>query len=488
MDPIRLPELGHLPAVLEGLARNTALPEELAARLLPYAMAPLRLALRKGFAPGPALCEAFLARGEAEALAHVRALPPEFAARLAADPDPEVRAVRAGRESARAGRQERFAADAAAAVRVALAGRPDLPAGLLAALAADGDAGVRGAAASRGARLPQELLRGLLTDADPKVRSAACRHRPPRDLHAGLLADPVTRERVVRHLELDPDTAAGLAADPDEEVRVQLAAHPALPAELRDALARDPSPAVRGKIFVRDDTPTALRTEIHAWLTAGALRAEEDWHAAEEEDVFCEISLTFLELDSYPWVTDDPAPHANSPYVGMRRAAARSGRLPAAVLKGMLADEDPTVRFAALRGTPDVDLALAEDIERRHVPMKGSPQRPADHVAFPPGTLRRFATDPEARMRVLALRDPELPAELRDRLAADQDDAVRRAVAEDPRTDARTLLRLLGDGSAFVAQATAASPSLPPEAMRAVLDRAAEERRGSTPGAASGWE
>ncbi|AWZ06016.1 MULTISPECIES: AAA family ATPase [unclassified Streptomyces] len=473
MDPIRLTGLGHLPAVLQGLARNTALPGELAARMLPYGMAPLRLALRKGFAPGPELCEAFLACGAAEALAHAEVLPPEFAARLAADPDPEVRAVRAGQEHVSAGRQAVFAADSDAAVRAALAKHPDLPAGLLAVLAADGDPGVRTAVASRGAELPDGLLRGLLTDTDPKVRAAACKHRPPRDLHAALLADPVTRRAVVRFLDLDADTAAALAADPDEDVRAELAVHPALPSRVRNALARDVSPHVRGRVFVRADTPAELRDEIHAWLTAGAGRAE-DWANAEEDDVFCEIALVFLEADSYPWIEADPVPYAASPHPGLRRAAARSELLPAGLVRGMLGDEDPAIRTIALERTPGVDLATAEDLERRHVPSKFR-CRPADYFPFPPEALRRFASDPDARMRVLALRDPDLPAALLERLAADEDDTVRRAVAEDSRTAPGTLLRLLGDDSESVAVSAATSPDLPVEAMRAVLDLVARD-------------
>ncbi|MCP3757347.1 AAA family ATPase [Streptomyces sp. TBY4] len=469
-----LPGPAHLPAVLEGLALNPALPEELALRLLSYGGAPLRLACREGITPSAGLCEALLARGEAEALAHAASLPPVFADRLAADPDPRVRAARAKAEGAGAGRQALFAADAEADVRIALAGRADLSADVLTALAGDPDARVRRALARDGAELSGEALRSLLTDPDPQVRAAACRYRPPRDLHAALLADPATRRAVVRFLDLDADTAAALAADPDEEVRAEAAAHPDLPAAVRDLLARDPGPGVRGKLFARSDTPPELRAEIHAWLTEGARRAEEEWETAEEEDVFCEFALASLDMESYPWVEADPLPYASSPYAGLRRAAARSGRLPAAALRPMLADEDQAVRMIALRRLLDVDLAIAEDIERRHGPSKFR-DRPADHFAFPPETLRRFAGDPEARMRVLALREPELTAVLLDRLAADEDRTVRRAVASDPRLSPGTLARLLADSVESVAATAAASPALPVEAMRAVLDLAARD-------------
>ncbi|WP_371618463.1 hypothetical protein [Streptomyces sp. NBC_00454] len=483
MDPTRLPALPalvHLAEVLKGLARNPALPEELAVRLLPYRMAPLPLARRKGIALSPALCEAFLVHGADEALAHAEALPPEFAARLAADPDPKVRAARAKVEAAGYGRQALPAAGPEAE-RTALAGLPDLKAESLAVLAADADAQVREALARGGVELPEDVLRRLLTDTDTAVRTAACRHRPPPDLHAALLADRATRKTVIRFLDLDPDMAAALATDPNEEVRAELAAHPALPTELRDLLARDPSPDVRGKVFARADTPPELRTEIHAWLTAGARRSDEDWENAEEDDLFCEIVLIFLDMEPYPWIEDDPVPHATSPSRGMRRAAARSDRLPAALLRRMLADEDPTTRMIALSRTPDVDLATAEDIERRHGRSK-FPERPADYFAFPPETLRRFAADPDARMRVLALRDPDLPAALRECLAADAAHTVRQTVAKDPRTAPDTLLRLLGDASESVVAAAAASPRLPVEAMRAVLDLAAA--RGTEPSGA----
>ncbi|MCX5295205.1 hypothetical protein OG898_01685 [Streptomyces sp. NBC_00193] len=394
MDPIEppepppgLPELAHPAAVLTGLTRNEALPEELAVRLLPHDLAPLRLALREGFAPSPALCEEYLAHGESQALAHNAALPPEIATRLAADPDPEVRAVRAKLESAGAGRHALFAADTEAQVRIALAGRPDLSAESLAALATDTDAGVRAALARR-PELPEDLLRRLLTDTEPEVRARACGHGAPPDLHAVLLADPATRKEVVRSLELDPDTASALAAD--------------------------------------------------------------------------------------------PVPYAASPHTGLRRAAARSERLPAELLRGMLEDEDPTVRMIALERTPDVDPATAEDIERRHGRSKFL-DRPADYFPFAPETLRRFAADPAPRMRLLALRDPDVPAALLERLAADEDHTVRRAVAEDSRTATGTLLRLLGDGSESVAMSAAASPGLPVEAMRAVLDLAARDAAGRGP-------
>ncbi|MFK0252032.1 hypothetical protein [Streptomyces sp. NPDC090445] len=455
MEAIPLREIADLTTVLDGLAGNPALGDDLALRLLGDWGTASEIAWRESPGPSEALCEGFLARGRAEELAQARTLPPTVTALLAAHTDP--------------------------AVRTALAKNPALSAELAGAMAADQDGRVRKAVAERTEAPPEDALRMLLTDPDPEVRAAACRHRPPGDLHGPLLADPATRRHVVPFLDLDPDTAADLAADPDEEVREALAAHPALSAALRDELARDADPFVRGAVFQRADTPEKLRDEIHAWLTAGAQRAGDDWSSGTVADTLCHLALIGVDEGSYPWVVADPLPHVDSPCVGLRRAAARSGALPPEVRARMLADEDASVRFLALTRLPDVDLAVAEDIDRRHRVRtksgKGSAGRPADCVDFPPETLRRFATDPDARMRVLALRDSELPAELLERLGADEDPEVRRAAAAHPRLPPAALVRLLADPIDSVAGQAAASPALPEPVMRALLDHAE----------ASGW-
>ncbi|MGR4882439.1 hypothetical protein ACIPUC_23975 [Streptomyces sp. LARHCF249] len=446
MAGIPAPEVAHLRDVLDGLADNPALPDDVAVRLLAYRQGH-RLAGWQGFTPSPDLCEAFVAAGQSEHLARVPSLPGSVAAKLALDPDADVRR--------------------------ALADNPRLAPELLGRLAADPDAGVRAAAAAAWTDPPEEALRALLTDPDPKVRVAACTRRPPRDLYGELLAGPTTRLRVIPHLELDRETAALLAADPDEDVRRRLAGHPELAPEVRDLLARDPNAVVRGGVFERADTPPELRAEIHAGLLAGSLRADEDPAAADEDDFHCYVALVASELTPYPWVTADPVPYADSPYLGMRRAAARSGALPDEQRRRMYEDEDATVRFFAFAGSPDPDPVVAEGLERRHVQGK-FPGRPADRVRFPAETLRRFGADPSPRLRVLALRDPELPAELAERLAADEDAAVRREVAGSghPRLPLPALLRLLGDAGRLVAAAAASSPMLPQAVMRQIVDRA----------------
>ncbi|MEU9148111.1 hypothetical protein [Streptomyces sp. NPDC048349] len=468
----QLPQTVRLPALVDGLSRNPGLPEDLALRLAPLWPAALGLALRRGAELSDALCAEFLAHGRAAELALAQALPPGTAARLAAHPDPEVRAERAEREGAAEGRHGLFAADPEAAVRLALAKNPELSAQRAQELAGDTDPRVRAAVARRESAPDETVHRALLTDPEARVRAAACRHRPPDDLHAALLADPVTRPHVIGFVELDPATADRLAADPDDRVREALAAHPGLPRTLCEVLARDPDPGVRGQVFRRADLAPELRGEIHSGLVAGARRADEDREEAEEPDFLCKVVLAMVEFAEYGWVAADPLPHVGSPYVGIRRAAARSAALPHGARERMLADEDASVRHLALARLPEVDLATAEDIDRRHPRQSKFGDRPADRVVFPPETLRRFAVDPDPWMRILALRDPRLPAPLLERLAADESARVRHATAGHPRVPTAALLRLLGDAQDHVAQEAAAAPGLPAEAMRALLDRA----------------
>ncbi|MFJ8210893.1 hypothetical protein [Streptomyces sp. NPDC096033] len=445
---IPLPELLHLPYALYGLARNPAVRAD------------------------PRLCDALPRGGPTRSLARTRALPEEIAARLAADPDPDVRAERAKWEGAAGGRHGLFAADPDAEVRIALVQNPGLSPELTARLGADTDPAVREAVARRAEAPAEDLHRALLADPEAKVRVAACRHRPPADLHGALLADPATRHHVVSYLDLAPETAAELAADPDEDVRCRLAGHPDLPGELRAVLARDADPGVRGKVFERADATPQERAAIFESLTAGALRYEEDPRGSSDEDFLCEAMLAYLDLMPYPWVEPDPLPYADSPYAGLRCAAARSTALPAEARARLLADVNPRVRFLALAGLAEVDLAVAEELDRRQGRMVKHGGRPADCVTFPPETLRRFAGDPDPWMRVLALRDPDLPDEMLERLAADQEESVRCATAEHPRVPVDALVRLLGDTDGEVVETAAASPLLPVEVMRAVLDRA----------------
>ncbi|MFD7654304.1 hypothetical protein ACFV4N_10045 [Actinosynnema sp. NPDC059797] len=474
----------HLHEVLDDLALNPALPADLVRRMSRYPGG------RGDVAQRPDLTDDVIAEIiEADrfrlvhSLALNRGLPDAFRVRLARHPDPGVRAAVVIGSGDGTSREvfELLADDPDPEVRKHLAENDHVPGDLRAARATDPDPEVRATVARWWTGAPERVRRALLTDPDPEVRAAACSTYyarlphpvPPADLVPALLADPVTRAGAVRHAALDDDTAALLARDPDFEVRRQVAAHPGLPPRLRDVLADDPSALVRVVVFGRADTPEPLRAAIHAGIQDGpglpdALPVADD----QELDRGLDNHLARIELDQMrpDWVTADPLPHVDSPYPCFRAAAAASAALPPEVVARLLDDEENAVRTTAARHSPHlVDLATAERVDRRFRPRKRAPRRPADDFAFPPETLRRFAADPDPRMRCLAPRDPGLPAALAEELAADPDDSVRRAVAGHPNLPTPALVGLLCDESEQVARAAGGSPHLPVERMEWLL-------------------
>ncbi|WP_235459496.1 hypothetical protein [Streptomyces olivochromogenes] len=374
--------------------------------------------------------------------------------------------------------------DADPGVREHLAERDHVPTDLRARLAADPDPKIRATLAQWWTQAPESVRRILLTDPEDAVRAAACAtyYRrlphpvPPADLLPALLADPVTRVGAVRHCTLDPDTTRRLADDPDAEVRKELAEHPELPPQLRDMLAEDPSPRVTLRVFARQDTPEPTRAAIHAQILSDA--PPVDWltdpQVLDDDTLDRQLTskLARLELRTLrlPWVTADPMPYVDSPYACFRVSAAMSDRLPAPVVARLLDDEESSVRTTMARHARDqIDPATAERIERGYRPVKRTRWRPADDFPLPTDVLRRLATDPDPRMRQLAPRDLDLPVELVHLLAADPDHTVRRAIATHPRLTPLELTQLLADPSESVATAAAGNPDLPRQHMHWLL-------------------
>ncbi|MFJ3633856.1 hypothetical protein [Streptomyces sp. NPDC090112] len=492
----------HLHAVVEGLAANTALPSALVRRLFGHRRGRGTVARRQDLTED--MIAEIIARDDfwlTHSLALNRSLPPAFRLALAGHPDPGIR--RALAVAADGAPRELFTAlleDPDPQVREELAQSDHTPEDLRARLAADADPKVRTALAQWWTTAPEHVRRLLLTDPDESVRAGACATYfrriphpvPPADLVPALLADPVTRAGAVRHSTLDTATAHRLADDPDDEVRKELAEHPALPPELRDRLATDANPRVALRIFARQDTPEPTRSAIHARILSGPppldrLAADQDQgrgqdrdqgldpdqdldDAALEREIMGEIARAELWALHLPWVAADPLPHADSSYVCFRVSAAWSGHLPPHLVARLLHDEESSVRTAvALRARDRIDPGTAERIDRTHRPQKPIRWRPADDLPLPADVLRRLATDPDARMRQLAPRDPDLPLESLSRLAADPDHTVRRLVAAHPRLPAEDLTRLVADPAESVAAAAAAHPGLPRTEMHRLL-------------------
>ncbi|MGW7583203.1 hypothetical protein ACWGKU_28150 [Kitasatospora sp. NPDC054768] len=479
----------HLDHVMDGLATNPALPAAMVRRLFARRHGLGKVAGRADLTEE--MIDEIIATDDhwlLHGLALNDRLPHRFRLRLAAHPDEGVRAALAVRAATAPRRMlEQLVDDPAPKVREYLAQEDGTPPDLRARLAADPDPAVRAALAKHWTRAPEAVRRILLTDPEPQVRAAACstcfahlpHPVPPADLLPTLLADPVTRAGAVVHAVLDADTARRLAEDPDSGVRAELARHPDLPPSLREALAVDPAPSVRVKVFARPDTPEHERARIHTSVHELAQStAEPDPDADDEallqwyENSFAPTELRILRLD---WVTADPLPHLDSPYICFRVSAAAGRDLPAEAVARLLGDEEEMVRLTMAHTAPHlVDPATAEDIERRY--------RGRDKFTFwwdrarvlplPPETLRRFATDPQPRLRSLAPRDPDLPPQVAEQLADDFEERVRRAVASHRSLPLPSLLRLLADPSEHVARAAAASPVLPVEHMERLPTRA----------------
>ncbi|MFJ6013759.1 hypothetical protein [Streptomyces sp. NPDC092952] len=464
----------HLDQVLDGLAKNPALPSALVRRLLGH---------RKGLgtvAKRPDLSDTVIAEIIAtddhwltHSLALNRSIPQAVRSKLAGHPDPSIRrAVAATADGAPRQLFERLVDDSDPQVREHVATSDHSPGDLRARLVTDPDPKVRAALAQWWTTAPEPVRRLLLTDTDDSVRAAACAtyYRriphpvPPTDLVGQLLADPVTRAGAVRHCALDTAMARQLADDPDDEVREEVAKHPGLPSALRDELAQDANPNVALRVFARQDTPEPVRAAIHARIlpdvpAPGWLANHQDLDdAALEREITRDIARARLRALRLAWVTSDPLPYVDSPYVCFRASAAMSDHLPAPVVAQLLDDEESSVRTTmALRARDRVDPRTAERIDRTHRPDKRVRWRPADDLPLPVDVLRRLATD------------PDLPVESARHLAADPDPTVRRTIATHTRLPAEELTRLLADTSESVATTAAANPGLPVPQMHRLL-------------------
>ncbi|MFB8200544.1 hypothetical protein [Kitasatospora purpeofusca] len=480
----------HLDRVLDGLATNSALPAPMLRRLFAWERGGAKVATRPDLTAD--MIAEIIAMGDhwlLHSLALNDRLPDRFRIHLAAHPDGAVRAAVVAR-AATAPREmlERLVDDPDPRVRERLAQSEHTPSHLRARLATDSDPAVRVALAKHWTQAPEAVRRILLTDPEAEVRGAACSTYyarlphpvPPPDLLPALLADPVTRAGAVIHAALDADTLRRLTEDPSSEVRAELARHPDLPPSVRDVLAVDPVLSVQVKVFARRDTPEHLRAQIHASIHGLSRSTADPEDDADDETLLQwfqnEFAPTELRILRLPWVTADPLPHIDSPYVSFRVSAAASRALPADAVARLLDDDEEMVRLTMAHTAPHlVDPATAESIERRYRPRRDKFTfwwDTKEVLAFPPTTLRRFATDPEPRLRSFAPRDPDLPSELAEQLAHDPEGRVRRAVAAHRNLPLPSLLRLLADSSERVAEAAGASPFLPVEHMERLLTRA----------------
>ena len=110
------------------------------------------------------------------------------------------------------------------------------------------------------------------------------------------------------------------------------------------------------------------------------------------------------------------------------------------------------------------------------------PGRPRNHPNFPRDGLLRYATDPNPRLRALALLDPTTTDTLIEQLSLDADPLVRMAASEDLRLSSDSLRQLTTDPDQGVRWRAWMNPSLPPDALvRLLLDAHSAEYAAHNP-------
>ncbi|MEV6833256.1 hypothetical protein AB0N17_01770 [Streptomyces sp. NPDC051133] len=268
-------------------------------------------------------------------------LPPDVAALLAADPDPEVRKKIARRADLRPAERHALVADPDPVVRRAIARHPDLGAGERRALAVDPDPAVRLAVSVHPALGEEERARIDYTVPMDRPFCAHVENPAPRDPEAvrrdALSGHPLLRRAAAEERTLPPDLVARLADDDDPGVRVLLAQnHPDAPAALLLRSFLECTGPERARLTSRPDFP---RTGLAAY--AGHADPQVRALAARDPDT---APATVERL------TRDPDPQ-------VRSAGARHPNLPPDRLAGLLADEELAHAAAA---NPALDPATVD--------------------------------------------------------------------------------------------------------------------------------
>ncbi|MFG2265840.1 hypothetical protein [Streptomyces sp. NPDC048720] len=373
-----------------------------------------------------------------------------------------------------------------------LADNPALPAGLFARLMASGDDEVQYTLATR-ERLTPSQVRSLLADGDASLTCLLVRSGlvpwpdVPRD-HPGWLLDAVlggvapaagwrdaaadpdaeVRQEVACALDAPVEVIASLAHDPDPRVVADAAGNPRLPPELLPDLARHPSTVVRQAVAGHEAVPPAL---LAALLADGGQPAPSRCGACHGRDRECAdhapgIRRVRLAAAGHPavpyeglaafldapetWTVatfaarpDLPADFltrlAAHPSDDVRAAVAANPAVPEGVLRALAADPANEVRRAVAENPAvPLDLLIAVAAHER------LPTEPAPRVeSAGESELRTLARSRVAQVRALVADRTHLPARLAEQLACAPDIAVARRIAARPELDPERLAALV---------------------------------------------
>ncbi|MFB6889786.1 PE-PGRS family protein [Kitasatospora sp. NPDC056327] len=390
------------------------------------------------------------------------ALTPEQWSRLLLNEPGSARRQLFVEDAARAGARltpdchQALATDTSPFVRAAAALLPGMGASLLSALAADPVPRVRAAAcAPAWAHLATAVRDGLLADSDGHVQTAALlRHHQDVALNPAVLAalDEEARTRALGNCRLEAAWAARLAVGEDVEVRHALAGNPRLHPYTLVLLLADEDEKVRETLAVRADLTEEQRAGVRVDIEPGARRGYAlPWVADLHHDT---DAMRRLAASSHPFI---------------RSSVARAPGLPADVVERLARDEDPTVRLFLAESCDDAPADMLLEVWHWWDGSFSFPGRPRDHPNFPRAGLLRFATDPNPRLRRLALSDPESTPALVETFSQDDSAEVRRDVAEDLRLAPATAVRLLRDMDESVRARAARNPAVPLDVLMRLL-------------------
>ncbi|MFF3318907.1 HEAT repeat domain-containing protein [Streptomyces sp. NPDC003035] len=139
------------------------------------------------------------------------------------------------------------------------------------------------------------------------------------------------------------------------------------------------------------------------------------------------------------------------------------------VVERLARDEDRTVRLFLAESCDDAPPEMLLEVWHWWDGSLSFPGRPRTHPNFPRAGLLRYATDPNPRLRRLALGDPESTSELVEELSRDEAAEVRQDVVGDPRLAPSTAVRLLDDPDSSVRARAARHPALPRDVLLRLL-------------------
>ncbi|MFE5522026.1 hypothetical protein ACFQ9Q_30535 [Streptomyces virginiae] len=156
---------------------------------------------------------------------------------------------------------------------------------------------------------------------------------------------------------------------------------------------------------------------------------------------------------------------AASPKLLVRRSVARAAHLPQDVAALLARDEDRVVRLFLAESCDDAPPEMLLEVASWWDGSLSVPGRPRSHPNFPRDGLLRYATDPNPRLRALALHDPTATDALIEQLSLDADPLVRMAASEDRRLSSDSLRRLTTDPDRGVRWRAWMNPSLLPDLL-----------------------